>query len=90
MTSNARRVRRDADAVGIEVAVESRVPQRLVSRPRAREIVRTALRDAGVRRAMICVTFVSRRTIAALNRVHLGKRGSTDVITFAFAPTALH
>jgi probable rRNA maturation factor len=70
----------------IDIAVESRVPQRLISRTRARDVVRTTLRDAGVRRAMISVTFVSRRAIAQLHRQHLGKSGATDVITFAFAP----
>ncbi len=72
----------------IDVAVESRVPQRLVSSTRARDIVRQALRQAGVRRAMVSVTFVSGRSIARLNRAHLGKHGATDVITFAFAPVA--
>ena len=72
----------------IEVAVESRVPQRLVSNARARDIVRRTLRGAGVRAALVSVTFVSRRSIALLQRTHLGKRGATDVITFAFAPSA--
>jgi probable rRNA maturation factor len=33
--------------------------------------------------AMLSIAFVSRRTIAELNRRHLGHRGGTDVITFA-------
>ncbi len=37
-----------------------------------------------VRNAMLSVTLVDERTIARLNRVHLGHRGPTDVITFAF------
>jgi probable rRNA maturation factor len=84
MTAVPRRARGRPDM--IDVAVESRVPQRHVSRTRARDIVRRALLDAGVRRAMISVTFVSRRAIAQLHQAHLGKRGATDVITFAFAP----
>ncbi|HJU73250.1 MAG TPA: rRNA maturation RNase YbeY, partial [Gemmatimonadaceae bacterium] len=72
----------------IDVAVESEVSQRLVSRTRARDIVRRALRHAGVDRAMVSVTFVSRREIARLNREHLHKKGPTDVITFAFTPVA--
>jgi probable rRNA maturation factor len=32
---------------------------------------------------MVSITFVSSRTMAALNRRHLGHRGPTDVITFA-------
>ncbi len=88
MTPARRRPRRAALKSTIDVAVESRVPQRLVSSRRARDIVRQALRQAGVRRAMVSVTFVSGRSIAQLNRMHLGKNGATDVITFAFAPAA--
>ena len=33
--------------------------------------------------AMLSIAFVSRRTMAGLNRRHLGHRGDTDVITFA-------
>lgn len=32
--------------------------------------------------ALLSIAFVSRRTIASLNRRHLGHRGGTDVITF--------
>jgi len=32
---------------------------------------------------MLSIAFVSRKTMAALNRRHLGHRGGTDVITFA-------
>lgn len=89
MTPARRRPRRVVQQPAtIEVAVESRVPQRLVSNARARDIVRQALKHAGVRRAMVSVTFVSGRSMAQLNRTHLGKNGTTDVITFAFAPSA--
>ncbi len=81
-----RRQRTRPHPATIDVAVESRVPQRLISRTRARAVVRSALRHVGVRRAMVSVTFVSKRAIAQLNREHIGKRGSTDVIAFAFAP----
>jgi probable rRNA maturation factor len=84
LSAAARRFQSDS----IDVAVESRVSQRLVSRARARAIVQRALRDAGIRRAMLSVTFISRRDIAQLNREHLGKSGATDVITFSFAPVA--
>ena len=88
MTSTRRRRRSpSAPPASIDVAVESRVAQRLVSHVRARDIVRRALRHAGVKRAMVSVTFVSRQQIAKLNRAHLQKRGATDVITFAFVPT---
>jgi len=39
-----------------------------------------------VRDAMLSVAFVTDRRIAALNRKHLGHRGSTDVISFGFRP----
>ena len=83
----AARRRTSGAAATIDVAVESRVDQRLISRSRAREVVQRTLRSAGVRQAMISVTFVSRRAIAQLNRDHLGRTGATDVITFAFAPS---
>lgn len=88
MTAAPRRTARAVRSATLDVAVESRVRQRLISLSRARDIVRSALRHAGVDRAMISVTFVSRRSIARLHRAHLGKRGATDVITFAFAPVA--
>lgn len=36
---------------------------------------------------MLSIAFVSRRTMAGLNRRHLGQRGGTDVITFALGRT---
>jgi probable rRNA maturation factor len=36
-----------------------------------------------VRDAVVSVTFVSRRSMATLNKQHLGHPGATDVITFA-------
>ena len=33
--------------------------------------------------AMLSIAFVSRRTMSAMNKRHLGHRGDTDVITFA-------
>jgi probable rRNA maturation factor len=36
-----------------------------------------------VKSAMLSIAFVSRRTIATMNREHLGHAGDTDVITFA-------
>ena len=36
-----------------------------------------------VRSALLSIAFVSRRTIAGMNRRHLGHHGDTDVITFA-------
>lgn len=43
----------------------------------------TVLRALKVNNAMLSVTFVSNKRMAALNRNHLGHHGPTDVITFA-------
>ena len=49
---------------------------------------RGVLRAERVRDAMISVVFVSSSAIASMNRKHLGKRGSTDVIAFALSDRA--
>ena len=41
-----------------------------------------------VKSAMLSIAFVSRKTIAGLNRKHLGHAGDTDVITFALGRPA--
>jgi probable rRNA maturation factor len=50
-------------------------------------LVRHVLAAERAGRAMVSVTFLAPRAMAALNRRHLGHRGPTDVISFAFAPT---
>jgi probable rRNA maturation factor len=50
---------------------------------RLMELSREVLRALRVTRAMLSITLVDSRTMARLNRVHLGHRGPTDVITFA-------
>ncbi|MDB4908407.1 MAG: hypothetical protein JWO05_3191 [Gemmatimonadetes bacterium] len=54
----------------------------------ARDVVRQAslsvLRAERVPQAMLSITFVTPRRMAALNREHLGHRGATDVISFHF------
>jgi len=67
----------------VDVAVES--GRLAISRSLAANAVRAVLRSARVRRAVVSVTFVNDRTIARLNRRHLGRRGATDVIAFGFA-----
>jgi len=52
-----------------------------------RELARFVLGRERVRHAMLSVTFLTRRGIAAMNRRHLGHRGPTDVITFALGRT---
>ena len=60
-----------------------RVP---ISRALVARVAGRVLEWEGVRGAMLSITFVSSRAIAALNRAHLGHRGPTDVISFGFVP----
>lgn len=65
------------------VAVEcdgTRIP---VATERLVVLARSVLRALKVPRAMLSITFVTRRAMATLNRRHLGHRGPTDIITFA-------
>ena len=55
-----------------------------LSRARVVTIARAALRYQRVQEALVSITFVDRETIARLNAKHLGHRGPTDVISFAF------
>jgi probable rRNA maturation factor len=48
-----------------------------------RDLAGFVLQRERVRSAMLSIAFVSRRTIAMLNKEHLGHAGDTDVITFA-------
>lgn len=66
----------DVDAVGV------RVP---LARRDVAEIARMVLRAEKVRRARLSIAFVDDARIARLNRRHLGHRGPTDVISFAFS-----
>ena len=67
-------------AVGAETV---RVP---IALERVRQLARRVLRAEGIRDALVSIAFVTPRTITQLNRRHLGHRGPTDVIAFAFAP----
>lgn len=68
--------------VAIQVATDDvRLP---LSRVRVEEAARSVLRTEKVRNALLSITFVSDRRIAALNREHLGRSGATDVIAFGF------
>lgn len=70
----------------VAVAAEGvRVP---VSHARVGRVAERVLRAEGVRDAMLSVTFLSDRAIAALNWRHLRHSGPTDVISFGFAAGA--
>ena len=71
-------------SLAVDVALEGvRIP---IARARVAALAEGVLRRQGVRHAMLSIAFVSDRRIAALNRAHLGHAGSTDVISFGFAP----
>ncbi len=55
-----------------------------IATTRLEDLGRRVLAAEKVPRAMLSITLVSTRTMARLNREHLGHRGATDVITFAF------
>ena len=55
-----------------------------LAQARVRAIARRVLAAEGVREAMVSITFLGTRAMAALNRKHLGHRGATDVISFGF------
>jgi probable rRNA maturation factor len=70
-------------SVAIDVAVDGvRAP---LSRARVADIARGVLRAERVRDALVSVTLVSNRRMAALNRKHLRRSGPTDVIAFGFS-----
>jgi probable rRNA maturation factor len=59
-----------------------------VSQARVRQACELALRGERVTDALVSIAFVTDRQMASLNRTHLGHAGTTDVISFGFAPTA--
>jgi probable rRNA maturation factor len=67
----------------VHVAVDG-IPTAL-GRARARQVVESVLRAEKIRSALVSVAFVSDRTIAAMNKKHLGHAGPTDVISFGFS-----
>jgi rRNA maturation RNase YbeY len=56
-----------------------------ISRTRVQRVADQVLRAERVRNALLSITFVTDRRIAALNWEHLRHRGPTDVISFGFA-----
>jgi probable rRNA maturation factor len=71
----------------VDVALEGvRIP---LSRADAAAIAVGVLRAEKVKDALLSITFVTSRRIAALNRAHLGHAGATDVISFGFRQEAV-
>ena len=78
-----RSVPRSAPSLEVHVASDGvRVP---LARERVATLARAVLRAERVTRGSLSITFVDTRTIARLNREHLGHRGPTDIITFELA-----
>jgi probable rRNA maturation factor len=66
----------------VDVALDGvRIP---LARADAAAIAAGVLRAEKVKDALLSITFVGNRRIAALNRAHLGHAGPTDVISFGF------
>lgn len=70
--------------LSVHVTTESGRPP--LSRRRVAELAERVLRAERARHAVLSITFLSKRAMAAMNARHLGHRGATDVISFGFAP----
>lgn len=77
-----------ARKAALNVAVSSEGVRPALSLARIAECARFTLRAEGVRDAVVSIGFVSKSRIAVLNKVHLGHRGPTDVISFALTNSA--
>jgi probable rRNA maturation factor len=72
----------DRPSSTLAVSVQADGVRSPVAVARLADLARGVLRALKVRQAMLSITLVDSRHIARLNRVHLGHRGPTDVITF--------
>jgi probable rRNA maturation factor len=69
----------DVGTVGVRVSL---------GRDRVRALAQRVLRAEGARDALLSITFVTPRAIAALNQRHLGHNRPTDVIAFGWTAPA--
>lgn len=67
----------------LAVSVEADRVRSPVASERLVKVAQESLRALKVKNALLSITLVTPRAIAALNRKHLGHTGPTDVITFA-------
>ena len=74
--------------MSLDVDVSSDGARSPLSRERTQKIVHAVLRSEKVRNALVSITFVDKRTMARLNKTHLGHAGPTDVISFGFTRPA--
>jgi probable rRNA maturation factor len=70
--------------VSVAVAVAAEGVRLPLGAERVAALARGVLAAEKVRDAMLSIAFVTPEAIARLNREHLGHRGATDVISFAF------
>lgn len=85
MTLQGRARAEPSTAIAVDVGREGvRIP---LSETRVREIVRAVCERERVKRALISVTFVTKRRIATMNHEFLDHAGATDVITFELEPS---
>jgi probable rRNA maturation factor len=71
--------------MSLDVDVSSQGVRSPLGRQRTQEIVQTVLKSENVRNALVSITYVDKRTMAQLNKQHLGHSGPTDVISFGFS-----
>jgi probable rRNA maturation factor len=74
--------------VSLTVAVSAdgqRVP---VAAAHLAAVAKQVLRSEGITHALLSIAFVSSSKISSMNRRHIGKSGSTDVIAFSLAQSA--
>lgn len=77
-----------AAGAGVRVVVNLEGVRAPVAAARLHEAVRAVLQAQKVKHALVSVTLLTPRRMAALNRKHLGHAGATDVITFGFRDPA--
>ena len=71
--------------MSLDVSVGAEGVRSPLGRARIADVARVALRAERVRHALVSITLLSPRAIAAMNRQHLDHAGPTDVISFGFA-----
>ena len=70
------------------VAVQSEGVRVALARARVAAVVHGVLRAERAHSALLSVTFLTTRRMAAMHRQHLGHTGPTDVISFGFRDAA--
>lgn len=75
---------RASGPAGLRVVVNPEGERMVVAAARLRAAGVATLRHAKVRDALVSITMLSSRRMAAMNKKHLGHAGATDVITFGF------